>query len=81
MLHSRDYRRPAQLPDGAVLVVGAGNSGAEIAADLASDGRDVRLSGRDVGYMPRLGAGPTRSCGRSDGPARRAGETPTGGRR
>lgn len=54
-LHSLDYRRPAQLPDGAVLVVGAGNSGAEIAADLASDGRDVHLSGRDVGHIPRLG--------------------------
>lgn len=55
-LHSRDYRRPDQLPDGAVLVVGAGNSGAEIAVDLASAGRDVLLSGRDVGHMPRLGS-------------------------
>lgn len=54
-LHSRDYRRPAQLPDGAVLVVGAGNSGAEIAVDLARAGREVWLSGRDVGHMPRLG--------------------------
>ncbi|GAA2541424.1 flavin-containing monooxygenase [Pseudonocardia hydrocarbonoxydans] len=55
-LHSRDYRRPAQLPDGAVLVVGAGNSGAEIAVDLARAGREVWLSGRDVGHMPRLGS-------------------------
>lgn len=54
-LHSRDYRRPAQLPAGPVLVVGAGNSGAEIAADLAARGRDVRLSGRDVGHIPQLG--------------------------
>lgn len=54
-LHSRDYRRPGQVPPGPVLVVGAGNSGAEIAADLASDGRDVRLSGRDVGHLPQLG--------------------------
>lgn len=55
-LHSRDYRRPAQLPAGPVLVVGAGNSGAEIAADLAAPGRPVTLSGRDVGHVPRLGA-------------------------
>lgn len=55
-LHSGDYRRPAQLPDGAVLVVGAGNSGAEIAVDLAVAGREVQLSGRDVGHMPRLGS-------------------------
>ena len=54
-LHSRDYRRPAQLPAGPVLVVGAGNSGAEIAADLAAGGREVALSGRDVGHIPRLG--------------------------
>jgi putative flavoprotein involved in K+ transport len=54
-LHSRDYRRPAQLPAGPALVVGAGNSGAEIAADLAAGGREVRLSGRDVGHIPRLG--------------------------
>ena len=34
-LHSSDYRNPAQLRDGGVLVVGAGNSGAEIALDVA----------------------------------------------
>lgn len=54
-LHSRDYRRPTQLPAGPVLVIGAGNSGAEIAADLAAGGREVRLSGRDVGHIPQLG--------------------------
>lgn len=58
-LHSSDYRRPSQLPDGPVLVVGAGNSGAEIALDLSSPGdargRPVYLAGRDVGHMPRLG--------------------------
>jgi putative flavoprotein involved in K+ transport len=51
-LHSADYRRPSQLPPGDVLVVGAGNSGAEIAMDLARDGRGVWLSGRDVGQVP-----------------------------
>jgi len=51
-LHSVDYRRPSQLPPGDVLVVGAGNSGAEIAIDLAQHGRCVWLSGRDVGQVP-----------------------------
>jgi len=57
-LHARDYRRPAQLPGGPVLVVGAGNSGAEIALDLATDPRSerqVHLAGRDVGHVPNLG--------------------------
>jgi len=51
-LHSADYRRPSQLPPGGVLVVGAGNSGAEIAMDLIRDGRQVWVSGRDVGEVP-----------------------------
>jgi putative flavoprotein involved in K+ transport len=52
-LHSNDYRRPAQLPEGTVLVVGAGNSGAQIALELSAAGRQVFLSGRDTGSMPR----------------------------
>jgi putative flavoprotein involved in K+ transport len=40
------------LRDGPVLVVGAGNSGAEIALELARRGRTVFLSGRDVGQVP-----------------------------
>jgi putative flavoprotein involved in K+ transport len=51
-LHSFDYRSPSQLPSGKVLVVGAGNSGAEIAVDLVRGGRSVWLSGRDVGQVP-----------------------------
>ena len=35
-LHSADYRNPAQVPDGPVLVVGAGNSGRQIALELAA---------------------------------------------
>jgi putative flavoprotein involved in K+ transport len=54
-VHSRDYQRPAQLPAGPVLVIGAGNSGTEIALDLAGSGRAVCLSGRDVGQIPQLG--------------------------
>ena len=55
-MHSHEYRNPAQLPDGPVLLVGAGNSGAEIAMDLAGTHK-VYLSGRDVGHIPFNGAG------------------------
>jgi putative flavoprotein involved in K+ transport len=50
-LHSYEYRSPLQLRDGAVLVVGAGNSGAEISLELARTHR-TWLSGRDTGHMP-----------------------------
>jgi putative flavoprotein involved in K+ transport len=43
-IHSSGYRNPGQLPDGAVLVVGAGASGAQIADELLRAGRDVYLS-------------------------------------
>lgn len=43
-LHSSAYRNPAQLPEGAVLIVGAGSSGAQIADELARAGRKVFLS-------------------------------------
>ena len=43
-LHSFDYRNPDQLQDGAVLVVGAGSSGAQIADELLRSGRKVYLS-------------------------------------
>ncbi len=51
-LHSADYRNPGRLAEGAVLVAGAGNSGAEIALDAARSGRQVWLSGPDVGHIP-----------------------------
>jgi putative flavoprotein involved in K+ transport len=51
-LHSAHYRRPSQLPAGDVLIVGAGNSGAEIAMDLVQGRRRVWLAGRDVGQVP-----------------------------
>jgi putative flavoprotein involved in K+ transport len=50
-LHSREYRNPSQLREGDVLIVGAGNSGAEIALDVRT-GREVWLAGRDVGEVP-----------------------------
>jgi putative flavoprotein involved in K+ transport len=43
-LHSADYRNPQQLPGGAVLVVGAGSSGVQIADELNRAGRHVYLS-------------------------------------
>ncbi|MGF1659496.1 MAG: flavin-containing monooxygenase [Rubrimonas sp.] len=43
-MHSTDYRNPAQLPEGAALVVGGGSSGAQIAEELARAGRRVFLS-------------------------------------
>ncbi|MCR1786142.1 NAD(P)/FAD-dependent oxidoreductase [Nocardioides carbamazepini] len=43
-LHSSSYRNPSQLPEGAVLVVGAGSSGAQIADELRRAGRTVYLS-------------------------------------
>jgi putative flavoprotein involved in K+ transport len=51
-IHSSEYHSPFDLPDGPVLVVGAGNSGAQIALELASD-RKVWLAGRNTGHWPR----------------------------
>jgi putative flavoprotein involved in K+ transport len=48
-LHSSAYRNPSQLRPGPVLVVGAGNSGAELALEAARHGHQTWLSGRDVG--------------------------------
>lgn len=45
-IHSRDYKNPSSLPPGPVLVVGGGNSGAEIAEELAASGREVLFSFR-----------------------------------
>jgi putative flavoprotein involved in K+ transport len=50
-LHSSEYRGPSPLRDGGVLVVGAGNSGAEIASELARS-RPTWLAGRSVGEIP-----------------------------
>ncbi len=43
-MHSSQYRNPGQLPEGAVLVVGAGSSGVQIADELLAAGRKVYLS-------------------------------------
>lgn len=49
-LHSAAYRNPEALPEGAVLVVGSGQSGCQIAEDLHLKGREVHLA---VGDAPR----------------------------
>ncbi len=51
-LHSSAYRSPFDLPEGPTLVVGAGNSGAQIAIELAKH-RKVWLAGRNTGHLPR----------------------------
>ena len=43
-IHSSDYRNPEQLPHGAVLVIGAGSSGVQIADELQRAGKQVHLS-------------------------------------
>ncbi|WP_030598859.1 flavin-containing monooxygenase [Streptomyces fulvoviolaceus] len=50
-LHAIDYRNPDQLRDGPVLIVGAGNSGADIAMELSAS-RRVLLSGPHPGQIP-----------------------------
>ncbi|OPX16947.1 MSMEG_0569 family flavin-dependent oxidoreductase, partial [Gordonia sp. i37] len=50
-IHSEQYRNADQLPEGAVLVVGSGQSGAQIAEDLHLAGREVHLA---IGNAPRV---------------------------
>jgi putative flavoprotein involved in K+ transport len=52
-LHSSRYRNPRQLPPGAVLVIGSGNSGVQIAEELCSAGRRVYLSVSKHRRIPR----------------------------
>ena len=49
-LHSSEYKNPESLPDGAILIVGTGQSGCQIAEDLHLTGRQVHLC---VGGAPR----------------------------
>jgi putative flavoprotein involved in K+ transport len=50
--HSSEYRNPAQLRAGGVLVVGAGNSGAELAAEFVRSGYRTWVSGREIDEVP-----------------------------
>src|SRR6185437_559715 len=50
-IHSSTYRNLSQLREGGVLIVGAGNSGAEIAMEIIRT-HPTWLAGRDVGHIP-----------------------------
>ncbi|MFE4082274.1 flavin-containing monooxygenase [Paenarthrobacter sp. YIM B13468] len=52
-LHTHDYRNPNQLPDGAVLIVGTGQSGGQIAEELHDAGREVHLAVSTCPEAPR----------------------------
>jgi putative flavoprotein involved in K+ transport len=52
-MHTENYRRPEQLPEGSVLVVGAGQSGVQIVEDLLEAERKVYLCTSAVGRVPR----------------------------
>ncbi len=51
--HSNEYRHPTQLQQGDALIVGAGNSGVEIALEVAQT-RRTWLAGRDTGHLPKI---------------------------
>jgi putative flavoprotein involved in K+ transport len=51
-VHSADYRNLAQLRPGPVLIVGGGNSGAELALEMARGGHPTLMAGRDTGEAP-----------------------------
>jgi putative flavoprotein involved in K+ transport len=50
-IHSAEYKNPSQLQPGKVLIVGAGNSGSEIAMELAAT-HPILMSGRHTGQLP-----------------------------
>ena len=52
-LHSHDYRNPAALPHGGVLVVGSGQTGLQLAEELFEAGRRVHISVGSAGRIPR----------------------------
>ncbi len=50
-IHSKEYKNPSQLKDGPVLVVGAGNSGADIAIEVVQS-HSTLMSGKESGHIP-----------------------------
>lgn len=50
---SEQYRNPRSLPDGAILIVGSGQSGTQIAEELVESGRTVYLATSGAGRLPR----------------------------
>src|SRR5205807_6639189 len=53
LIDVEDYRNPDELPAGAVLVVGSGQSGCQIAEELNEAGRNVFLACGRAGWVPR----------------------------
>lgn len=51
-LHTSEYKNPSQLIDGAVLVVGGGNSGTQIAAELSNDRETFLSIGQSLRFLP-----------------------------
>jgi putative flavoprotein involved in K+ transport len=52
-LHSHEYRSPATLPPGGVLLVGSGQTGVQLAEELSEAGRDVTIAAGRCGTVPR----------------------------
>ena len=50
-VHSGEYRRPSQLREGGVLLVGVGNSGADIALEVVRE-HETWLAGKETGHIP-----------------------------
>jgi putative flavoprotein involved in K+ transport len=50
-LHSHEYRNPSQLQEGGVLIVGAGNSGADIAVEVVRS-HPTWMAGKESGHIP-----------------------------
>lgn len=67
-LTAQDYKRPADVPEGGVLVVGASASGLQIARELAAAGRRVTLAVGNHLRLPRRYRGADIRCGFLQGP-------------
>ena len=52
-IHSSKYKNPSQLSSGNVLVIGGGNSGAQIAAELSQTKKVYLSTGHTIAYLPR----------------------------
>ena len=52
-IHTSQYRRPSQLPDGGVVMIGGGQSGCQIADELIDAGRQVYLAAGRCPWLPR----------------------------
>lgn len=53
-LHSSEYKRPSQLQEGTVLVVGGGNSGSQLAVELVDKRKVIISTGHRIIYLPQM---------------------------